>query len=212
MHIQQVRSINPYSEPQFKTLKYRPDFPTRFASIEAARQHCQTFFAWSRRTATPASACTFPPTSTTAPPTPSATNAPACSPQPSPPTPNGSSADHPSHQRYRPAPGSTHPPTARRPLNRSCSTVPHSGRFRTAQSSTMQTDVGRCSACQPRWPPRADLAYGRQRPGAQRGRGARGAAGPGFITGPDARPGMLGKLPRTLRASCTNLAEGSIWG
>jgi hypothetical protein len=29
-----------------KTLKYRPDFPTRFASIEAARRHCQTFFGW----------------------------------------------------------------------------------------------------------------------------------------------------------------------
>ena len=28
------RSINPYSEAQFETLKYRPDFPTRFASIE----------------------------------------------------------------------------------------------------------------------------------------------------------------------------------
>jgi putative transposase len=37
---------NPYSEAQFKTLKYRPDFPGRFDSIEAARRHCQTFFAW----------------------------------------------------------------------------------------------------------------------------------------------------------------------
>jgi putative transposase len=37
---------NPYSEAQFKTLKYRPDFPERFGSIEDARAHCQTFFAW----------------------------------------------------------------------------------------------------------------------------------------------------------------------
>jgi putative transposase len=37
---------NPFSEAQFKTLKYRPDFPDRFASIEAARLHCQDFFAW----------------------------------------------------------------------------------------------------------------------------------------------------------------------
>lgn len=37
---------NPFSEAQFKTLKYRPDFPGRFASIEAARQHCQIFFPW----------------------------------------------------------------------------------------------------------------------------------------------------------------------
>jgi putative transposase len=41
-----VSDDNPYSEAQFKTLKYRPDFPGRFDSIEAARLHCQTFFAW----------------------------------------------------------------------------------------------------------------------------------------------------------------------
>ena len=32
---------NPYSESQFKTLKYRPDFPARFDSIEHARAFCQ---------------------------------------------------------------------------------------------------------------------------------------------------------------------------
>lgn len=37
---------NPFSEAQFKTLKYRPDFPGSFASIEAARAHCQVFFPW----------------------------------------------------------------------------------------------------------------------------------------------------------------------
>jgi putative transposase len=37
---------NPYSEAQFKTLKYRPGFPRRFDSIEAARAHCQDFFPW----------------------------------------------------------------------------------------------------------------------------------------------------------------------
>jgi putative transposase len=37
---------NPFSEAQFKTLKYRPDFPDRFGSIEDARQFCRTFFAW----------------------------------------------------------------------------------------------------------------------------------------------------------------------
>ncbi len=41
-----VSDDNPFSEAQFKTLKYRPDFHTRFASIEAARLHCQRFFAW----------------------------------------------------------------------------------------------------------------------------------------------------------------------
>jgi putative transposase len=37
---------NPYSESQFKTLKYQPDFPERFGSIEDARSFCQTFFPW----------------------------------------------------------------------------------------------------------------------------------------------------------------------
>ena len=37
---------NPYSESHFKTLKYRPDFPGRFGSIEEARLYCQNFFHW----------------------------------------------------------------------------------------------------------------------------------------------------------------------
>ena len=41
-----VSNDNPFSEAQFKTLKYRPDFPGRFASIEDARKHCQVFFGW----------------------------------------------------------------------------------------------------------------------------------------------------------------------
>ena len=41
-----VSNDNPFSEAQFKTLKYRPDFPHRFTSIEAARVHCQAFFPW----------------------------------------------------------------------------------------------------------------------------------------------------------------------
>jgi putative transposase len=41
-----VSDDNPYSEAQFKTMKYRPDFPARFGSIEDARAHCQAFFDW----------------------------------------------------------------------------------------------------------------------------------------------------------------------
>lgn len=37
---------NPYSEAQFKTLKYRPGFPARFDSIEHARAFCRVFFDW----------------------------------------------------------------------------------------------------------------------------------------------------------------------
>lgn len=41
-----VSNDNPFSEAQFKTLKYRPDFPDRFGSIEEARAFCQDFFRW----------------------------------------------------------------------------------------------------------------------------------------------------------------------
>ena len=37
---------NPFSESQFKTLKYRPDFPDRFGCIEDSRSFCQDFFLW----------------------------------------------------------------------------------------------------------------------------------------------------------------------
>ena len=62
---------NPYSEAQFKTLKYSPDVP------ETLRQHrprpqrsaTRSSTTTTTSTATPASACTPPPTSTTAAPT-----------------------------------------------------------------------------------------------------------------------------------------------
>jgi len=41
-----VSDDNPFSESQFKTLKYRPGFPDRFASKEHARSFCQQFFPW----------------------------------------------------------------------------------------------------------------------------------------------------------------------
>ena len=41
-----VSDDNPFSESQFKTLKYRPDFPERFASLAEAEAFCRDFFAW----------------------------------------------------------------------------------------------------------------------------------------------------------------------
>ena len=41
-----VSNDNPYSEAQFKTLKYRPEFPERFGAIVDARLFCQSFFRW----------------------------------------------------------------------------------------------------------------------------------------------------------------------
>lgn len=41
-----VSNDNPYSESHFKTLKYRPDFPERFGSLEDARGFHRDFFDW----------------------------------------------------------------------------------------------------------------------------------------------------------------------
>lgn len=41
-----VSNDNPYSESQFRTLKYRPEFPDRFGCIEDGRAFCRRFFAW----------------------------------------------------------------------------------------------------------------------------------------------------------------------
>jgi putative transposase len=41
-----VSNDNPLSEAQFKTLKYRPEFPERFESIEHARVYLRKFFRW----------------------------------------------------------------------------------------------------------------------------------------------------------------------
>lgn len=37
---------NPFSESHFKTLKYQPDYPDRFASMVASRDWARTFFGW----------------------------------------------------------------------------------------------------------------------------------------------------------------------
>ena len=41
-----VSDDNPFSESQFKTLKYRPEFPDRFTSIEHGLDFCGKFFHW----------------------------------------------------------------------------------------------------------------------------------------------------------------------
>lgn len=41
-----VSNDNPFSESQFKTLKYHPGFPARFGSIEDARNFARSFFDW----------------------------------------------------------------------------------------------------------------------------------------------------------------------
>ena len=41
-----VSNDNPFSESQFKTMKYRPEFPKTFGSLEDARAFCVDFFRW----------------------------------------------------------------------------------------------------------------------------------------------------------------------
>ena len=41
-----VSDDNPFSESHFKTLKYRPDFPDHFGSLQDARSFCRDFFPW----------------------------------------------------------------------------------------------------------------------------------------------------------------------
>lgn len=41
-----VSDDNPFSESQFKTLKYRPEFPDRFGCFEDGLSFCRTFFEW----------------------------------------------------------------------------------------------------------------------------------------------------------------------
>jgi putative transposase len=41
-----VSNDNPFVESHFKTLKFRPDYPDRFASANAAYDWCKAFFDW----------------------------------------------------------------------------------------------------------------------------------------------------------------------
>jgi len=41
-----VSNDNPFSEAQFKTLKYRPEFPDRFGGLEDGLEFCRGFFRW----------------------------------------------------------------------------------------------------------------------------------------------------------------------
>jgi len=44
-----VSNDNPYSEAQFKTMKYCPDYPTRFGCLQDARAWAAEFFNWYNR-------------------------------------------------------------------------------------------------------------------------------------------------------------------
>jgi transposase InsO family protein len=99
---------NPYSESQFRTMKYRPEFPdasaaTRTPTPSAAGSSAGT----TTSTVTPASGSIHLVMSTTAAPSWCGPGEPTCSAPPMPSTQSALSASHPPRRRCRPRPGST---------------------------------------------------------------------------------------------------------
>ena len=41
-----VSNDNPHAEAAFKTLKYRPDWPKKFETLDEVTAHCEQFFGW----------------------------------------------------------------------------------------------------------------------------------------------------------------------
>jgi putative transposase len=56
-----VSDDNPFSESQFKTMKYQPDFPVRFGSLLHARAWMEEFFTWHNEAHQHAGLCMFTP-------------------------------------------------------------------------------------------------------------------------------------------------------
>lgn len=106
-----VSNDNPFSESQFKTLKYCPAFPDRFGCIQDAHTFCDTFFAYYNHEHRHSGIGYHTPAScTTAPPPRSANNDRRHSTRPTPRTRPDSATAHPKHPRSRPSRGSTNPP------------------------------------------------------------------------------------------------------
>ena len=99
---------NPYSEANFKTLKYRPEFPDRFDNIEHARAHCRQFFRWYNHEHRHSGIGLMTPAAVHHGQAPGSTPPePRCSTPPTRATPSGSSASPPPRPSYRPPRGST---------------------------------------------------------------------------------------------------------
>jgi transposase InsO family protein len=110
-----VSNDNPYSEALFKTMKYLPVFPERFASLAAAREFLDEFVhAYNHHHRHTGIGMHTPPTSTTASLTPSTPSETRPWPPPAPTTPNASVVPLPRVRRCSTAttpPGSTDHPT-----------------------------------------------------------------------------------------------------
>ncbi|MFN3326904.1 MAG: integrase core domain-containing protein [Bryobacteraceae bacterium] len=100
---------NPHSETQFRTTKYRPDFPDRFGSVQDSRAFGHRFFPWYNDDHRHASLGLMPPPgwSTMIWLRRRASNASASSMRPTRPTPNDSSANRRKHPHCNRRSGST---------------------------------------------------------------------------------------------------------
>jgi putative transposase len=99
---------NPYSESQFRTMKYRPTFPDRFGSFQDAHAFCGRFFGWYNDEHRHSGVGFHtPPTSTTAAPSSCGPSAPRSSPPPTPSILSASSASRLSRHRCPRRSGST---------------------------------------------------------------------------------------------------------
>ena len=108
----QVSDDNPFSEAQFKTLKYHPSFPGRFDDIAASITFCRSFFPWVTTPSIdmPGSRCSPPMTSTTVEPDRSWKNANGPFALPGAGTQSDSSKEPPSPSLFHKRSGSTHRP------------------------------------------------------------------------------------------------------
>lgn len=113
-----VSNDNPFSESQFKTLKYCPTFPERFGSIHDARRFCETFFTNTTitSTGTRASPSTHQRRSTTGPPLRSGPSGSRPAMPLTPPTRFGSATGDPNRRSCRRLLGSTSRPKRRTTL------------------------------------------------------------------------------------------------
>ena len=123
-----VSNDNPFSEAQFRTFKYRPEFPDRFAALEHARAHLPRFVCLVQRRApsTAASATSRRPTCTLAAPRRSSRSVTAPVRRPTPPIPSGSYTGHHAQKRCPQRCGSINRQNrpARMPQNRRSSPRP----------------------------------------------------------------------------------------
>jgi len=114
-----VSDDNPYSEIQFRTLKYRPEFPDRFGCIQDSRAFSQGFFPLVQPgTATPGWACSTPAMVHYNQTRSSSNSVKPFSMPPIASTPNASCARRRNHSRFQPRSGSTNRSTQMKMLTK----------------------------------------------------------------------------------------------